>query len=202
MVIQNELYKICKYSVRLKNSYISNNYDNSLKYFSHLKHHIKTHVKNQIGNGNNVELDNLFDNIIKYINDNKDVYNIMDIENKLTELHENKYDKFINLLKEVFTKIYGEEIAINIIEEIGQAETWKEINIEKEKRLNEKVKINGYEYKWQDVIGMVDLFETDGKTKLITDIKNYLETGEGNINDIITQFNTELNKSTQKLKTK
>jgi hypothetical protein len=47
------------------------------------------------------------------------------IKNKLENLKINEYDVFINLLKELFNKIYNEEVSNDIIEEIKQNETWK-----------------------------------------------------------------------------
>jgi len=220
MITQEKFHKLCKYSVRLQKSFISNNSNNYIKYCSHLKYHIG----GQIGSGSNPELDRLFDILTKYINDNSNVYNITDIDKKfvdekkqleanietykikikenediieklnsqlaetkneliettkkfnsqildtknelmetknklkeadleltktikkieeansnkyiiekLKELQKRKYDEFVDLLKKLFTQVYSEEIASNIIEEIGQAETWKDNEIEKQK---------------------------------------------------------------------
>lgn len=195
MITQEKFHKLCKYSVRLQKSFISNNTNNYAKYCFHLKYHIGK----QIGNGSNQELDRLFDILTKYINDNSAMYNITDIEKKITddkkqlednnelykikikenedivkkinslmietknklektdleldetknklqevnsneytikkldELQKTKYDEFIDLLKKLFTQVYSEEIASNIIEEISQAETWKYNEVEKQK---------------------------------------------------------------------
>lgn len=232
MISQEKFHKLCKYSVRLQKSFISNNSNNYAKYCSHLKYHIGE----QIGSGSNLELDKLFDTLTKFINDNSDIYNITDIEKKFTdeknkleeniekykikiietknklleansneniikkldELQKTKYDEFVDLLKKLFTQIYDEEIANNIIEEIGRAETWKDNEVEKTKRIQTKVNVNGKEYTWNEIINMIRLFDTDGSLQLITDIEKYLNTGEGNVNTLISQYNTELTKSIEK----
>jgi hypothetical protein len=141
MITHDKFYKLCKYSVRLEKSFVSNNSNDYAKYCSHLKYHIG----NQIGSGNNQEIDRLFNKLIQSINDNSIKYNIGDIKkkldetekklqesnsnenikNKLEDLKINEYDVFINLLKELFNKIYNEEVSNEIIKEIKQNETWK-----------------------------------------------------------------------------
>jgi hypothetical protein len=244
MITQEKFHKLCKYSIRLQKSLISNNSNNYTKYCSHLKYHIG----GQIGSGSNPELDRLFDILTKYINDNSTVYNITDIEKKfvdekkklnseldettkklnlqiietkselmetknkleeansneytikkLEELQKIKYDEFVDLLEKLFTQVYNEEIASNIIEEIGQAETWKDNEAEKTKRIETKVNVNGKEYTWNEIIDLINFFQTDGSAQLISDIKNYLETGTGDVKKLISRYNMELSKSTQKL---
>lgn len=250
MITQDKFHKLCKYSIRLSKSFISNNSNDYIKYCSHLKYHIGE----QIGSGSNPELDRLFDVLTKYINENSDVYNMINIDKKFTdeknkleanietykikikenedlieklnaqtietknklleadtnehvikkleELHETKYDEFIGLLKKLFTQVYDEEIASNIIEEIGQAETWKDSESKKTKRKQMKVSINGKVYTWNEIINMIELFNTNGSAQLITDIENYLETGIGNVNGLISRYNIELAKSIEKLNAK
>ena len=70
MITQYKFHKLCKYSTRLKKSFISNNSNDFVKYCLHLKYLIG----NQIDNCSNHELDKLFNILINYINDNK--YNI------------------------------------------------------------------------------------------------------------------------------
>lgn len=275
MITQEKFHKLCKYSVRLQKSFISNNLNNYAKYCSHLKYHIGE----QIGSGSNPELDRLFDILTKYINDNSNVYNITNIEKKfvdekkqletnielykikiqenedmveklnsqlvekleklekleknnleldektkklnsqmietkkelekvnsneytikkLEELRETKYDEFVDLLKKLFTQAYSEQTANNIIDKIGQAETWKDSEVKKQKRIHTKVNVNEIEYTWDDIINQIKSFKTDGSDQLIKDIKKYLETGDGDVNDLISRYETELNKSTQNL---
>lgn len=247
MIAQDKFYKLCKYSTRLKKSFISNNSNDYAKYCSHLKYHIGE----QIGSGSNPELDKLFDILTKFINDNNDIYNLGNIEKKLKadieaykikiqenelmveklnsqiietknelmetknkllesnsneniikkleELQKTKYDEFVDLLKKLFTQIYDEEIATDIIEEIGRAETWKDNEVEKTKRIQTKVIVNGQEYTWDEIINMIKLFNTNGSLQLISDIEKYLDTGEGNVNTLISQYNTELTKSIENI---
>ena len=254
MITQEKFHKLCKYSIRLQKSFISNNSNNYAKYCSHLKYHIGE----QIGSGSNPELDRLFDILTKYINDNSAVYNITDIEKKfvdekkkleanietykikikenedkveklnlqlvetqnelietknkleeansneyvvkkLKELQKTKYEEFVDLLRQLFTQLYSEEIASNIIQEIGIGETWKDNEVKKTKRIETKVNINGNEYTWNEIIDTINLIQTDGSAQLINDIENYLETGVGDVNDLISRYNTEFSKSIQKL---
>jgi len=46
---------------------------------------------------------------------------------------------------------------------------------------------------------MVELLNTDGSAQLIYDVKNYLETGNGDVENLISKYNKELTKSMQKL---
>lgn len=131
MIIQDKFYKICKYSDKLKNSYISNDQDNYKKYCEHLKYHISK----QIGSGINPELDTLFDNLTKYINENKDKFNNDYLKLRLKELYDEKYDEFIILLTDIFKKIFNDEIANKIINEIKEGKNNK---IKQEKEFNDK----------------------------------------------------------------
>lgn len=248
MIAQDKFHKLCKYSIRLKKSLISNDSNDYEKYCSHLKYHIGE----QIGNGTNPELDKLFDILTKFINDNNDIFNLGNVEKKLEdniktykikiqknelmveklnsqiietkqelmetknkllesnsneniikkleELQKIKYEEFIDLLKKLFTQIYDEETANNIIEEIGRAETWKDNEAVKIKRIYTKVNVNGKEYTWNEIICMIRLFQTNGSLQLIADIEKYLDTGEGNVNTLIFRYNTELTKSIEKIK--
>lgn len=293
MITQEKFHKLCKYSLRLQKSFISNNSNNYAKYCSHLKYHIG----GQIGSGSNLELDRLFDILTKYINENNDVYNITDIEKKfadekkqleanielykikiqenedkveklnlqmietknkleknnleldettkklnsqildtknelmetknkleeanlefmetknkleeantneyvvkkLKELHKTKYEEFVDLLEKLFTQVYNEEIASNIIEEIGQGETWKDNEVEKTKRMETKVNVNGKELTWNEIIEVIKILNTYGSAQLIKDIEKYLETGEGDVEKLISRYKAELSESTQKL---
>lgn len=238
MITQEKFHKLCKYSVKLQKSFISNNSNNYAKYCSHLKYHIG----GQVGSGSNPELDRLFDILTKYINDNSDIYNITDIEKKfvdekkqletnielykikiqenelmeaknkleeansneyvvkkLEELQKTKYEEFVGLLRQLFTQLYSEKIATNIIDKIGQAETWKDNKVNKTKTIDTKVNVNGIKYTWNEIIDLIKTFKTDDSELLITDIKKYLETGDGDVNNLILRYNEEESKSTQNL---
>ena len=228
MITQDKFHKLCKYSIRLEKSFVSNNLNDFSKYCSHLKYHIGNQIGSGSGSGNNQEIDELFDNLTKYITSNSDKYNlsgiktkfeviekalnsqILETQNKLQEANSNenikikleklrneKYSEFINLLRELFTKIYNQSVANDIINEIGNGETWKDSEIKKQQRMNEKININGNEKNWNDIIGVIDLI--NGSQKLKTDIEKYLNTGEGDRNELISQYKTEFNNSTKKL---
>lgn len=103
------------------------------------------------------------------------------------------------MLKQLFTELYSEEIANNIIKEIGQAKKWKDNEVEKEIRINTKVNVGELEYTWKEIIDLLDFFKTSSSAQLIIDINKYLETGDGVVDNLIARYNEEFTKSKKKL---
>ena len=122
------------------------------------------------------------------------------IIDKLKDLQKDNYDKFINLLNELFTQIYDEQIAKSIIDEIDIGEIWKDNMKQIRNREETKILVNGKMIKWSEIIDTLNIIKTSGSKKLIDDINIYLNKGIGNINDLITRYTTELQKSIDKMK--
>lgn len=249
MITQEKFHKLCKYSVRLQKSFISNNSNNYAKYCSHLKYHIGE----QIGNGTNQEIKNLLDILTNFISENKDKYSVEGIgkedKNKINELilelnkikiqlemtqkikdkleseletkqannielkrenekkinkleieiqqknneinniqreleqsildtniikllekkYKNNVGEFINLLKNIFEKIYNKDIAEKIIGIIDEEKFWKNLII------------------------TLESMKTDTAKKLAGEIKEYLKTKTGDPKELKNRFENELN---------
>lgn len=272
MIEQKKFYKLCKYGTKMKNSLIYNNHNDYIKYYDHLKYHIRE----QIGNGINPNLDKLFNDINNFIANNKEIYNIDEIKKKISEdktqletkleeyqlqinklkldnklISENKleldetkskimklekqkldinnklketqnklkeaysddkiinklkntqtvdYDKFINLLQELFKQIYDEEIASKIIDEIKEGKTWKDEKDKKKEREDQIIIVNNFPKKWSNIIDTLQVLNPYESNKLISDINDYINNGTGNVDNLIDRFKSELNKSIKKIK--
>lgn len=80
MISKDKLNKLCKYSFKLKESFIENNKNKYLEYCNHLKFHIGS------GRGQNESTINLlFEKLIQLINHEPEKYNVLLIKNKLEE---------------------------------------------------------------------------------------------------------------------
>ena len=81
---QDKIYKIHKYTYRMKKSFMNNDMNNYNKYSSHLKYHIG-------GNNSNQEIDfGPISELINIINSNKNKYNFEKIKNDIKTLQEDK----------------------------------------------------------------------------------------------------------------
>lgn len=292
MISEEKFHKLCKYSVRLGKSYISNNQNDYLKYCLHLKYHIGK----QIGSGTNPELDVLFNVLTKYIEDNKfdlpsiktkfeEEKNMMEIKlektitkikelelknqsieeektqltnnnieinlkleemknklnlletnkksneeliqqleleideikNKLEErnsnefiidkleyLQTNKYNEFKNLLNKLFTKMYDNDIASNILDEIGKGETWKdteEKNFNIKQRENETIDVTLFDsIEKISLKTLLDTYKNDSDAKkLIKLLENYINNEVGELNEIKNEYIKFIEASSSKI---
>lgn len=189
MINQDRIHKLCKYGIRLKKSLNDNNVVDYNKYCSHLKYHIR----NQIGSSSNPELERIFDTLTNYINDNE-MLNVETLKTKLDDankkleesnsteniifklekLHNDKYGKFIDLLEQLFTKIYSNSVVAAIINKIKLAESEKN---------------NPHQ-----LISNLEHLNTNESIELKNRIINYLDNDVGDINSLKTEYNNILSK--------
>lgn len=162
MLEQKKFHKLCKYGIRMKKSLISNNSNDYAKYCLHLKYHIRE----QIGNGTNQELNNLFEKLTKFIVNNKETYNIEYIKDKFNEEKTqletklNEYSKQINELMNNQIKLESNiKTFEKTINENNEQNTKDKLELDEiKKQLDEaKIKIKQLEEQKQKQLQDIDI---------------------------------------------
>lgn len=161
----------------------------------------ETEIKNNLEKIMNLEKQ-ILDMKNELIETNKkleDIYSKEKIIDKLKDLQQNNYQEFIDLLEELFTQIYNKDIAYNIINEISLGENWKDNIEQKMKREETEILVNGKMEKWSDVLNTLEFTKTNTSKKLIDDINKYLNEGLGDVNSLITRYESELDNSVKEI---
>jgi predicted unusual protein kinase regulating ubiquinone biosynthesis (AarF/ABC1/UbiB family) len=119
-------------------------------------------------------------------NELNEAYSEDKIINKLKDLKKENIEEFINLLQKLFEKLYNKEVANTIIDKIYK---------DNSKSKREESVFLGYNYTrtWNEIIDTLKVINSNKSTKLINDIENYLDTGKGDVNNLISRYKFKLN---------
>lgn len=198
MLSQDKFHKLCKYSLRLEKSFITNDVNNYTKYCSHLKHHI---------GGTNTNLDNMFEKLIEIIKEKQTDssgnfvtfeslnYQNKALQDKVQELETAKETNLseITKLNEQNIEFKSEKEELN--KKILKYETIINTINQKLKIINNNFDLNINNEKYEEELNnaLEQLIKKNNiVNNLIEELKNEINANENKIK-ILTEENIKLN---------